>query len=184
MHFRIRQGLCSGDLIVPGHSWPIFLYEGSQFDAADPWKGLLRSALLIMGFKHIFIAPSSVDASELDPSTKGGNAEIHGMKKVTKASLVYVATQVRFALSSATFWSRTDRVTDSHNFYMSLLDVLEDCENSAHVQKLLKWWDRKIFPHSRPDAVVIPDEGSPLDRILQLKMQQGLARAAEVGSGQ
>jgi hypothetical protein len=44
-------------------------------------------------FKHIFTSPSSVD---LDPkATRSGNARIHGMTRVTTASLAYVATQVR-----------------------------------------------------------------------------------------
>ncbi|KAG6809395.1 hypothetical protein H0H92_000405, partial [Tricholoma furcatifolium] len=138
---EVKLGLRSGQLIVPGHSWPRFLYQGLVYDPADPWKGLLKGALLVMAFKHIFIAPSSVDSSDQDVSTKGGNAFIHGMKHVTRASLVYTATQLRFALSSASSWSRTDRVTDSETFYSSLLDALNDPENSLPVAELLVWWD-------------------------------------------
>ncbi|KAG6906277.1 hypothetical protein DXG01_014838 [Tephrocybe rancida] len=178
-----RNGLKKGELIVPGHSWPMFLYEGYLYNHQNPWAGLLRSVLLVMAFKHIFIAPGSVDNGDTDMATKGGNAEIHGMKRVTKASIVYVATQVRFALSSATFWSRTDRNTDSENFYVSLLDTLEDPFNAVHAAELLAWWDRKIFPHSRPDAVFVPVFGSPLDRIRQLQTEQAIAAAAEANGG-
>ncbi|KAG6905006.1 hypothetical protein DXG01_005672 [Tephrocybe rancida] len=109
-------------------------------------------------------------------ATKGGNAEIHGMKRVTKALIVYIATQVRFALSSATFWSRTDRNTDSENFYVSLLDTLEDPLDAVYATELLAWWDR-------PDAVFVPVFGSPLDRIRQLWAEQAIAAAAKANGG-
>lgn len=43
-------------------------------------------------FKHIFTSPSSVDKEA--KATRSGNARIHGMTRVTPASLAYVATQV------------------------------------------------------------------------------------------
>jgi len=43
-------------------------------------------------FKHIFTSSSSVD-QELK-ATQSRNAHIHGMQRVTKASIAYVATQV------------------------------------------------------------------------------------------
>jgi hypothetical protein len=90
----------------------IFLYQDFKYDERDPWKGLLRSKLMItaihysfgkgnlrhahatllQGYKHIFTSPSSV---EKEPkATKSGNARIHGMKATTPASIAYVATQV------------------------------------------------------------------------------------------
>ncbi|KAG6810629.1 hypothetical protein H0H92_011063 [Tricholoma furcatifolium] len=173
---RVKRGLRSGELIVPGHSWPKFLYENSVYNPDDPWRGLLKSTLLVMAFKHVFIAPSSVDSSEPEISTKGGNAFIHGMKQVTRASLVYTATQLRFALSSASSWSRTDRVTDSETFYSSLLDTLNDPGNSLPVAELLAWWDQ-------PDAKFVPAAGSPLERIRQIQVDTGIAQAAAAAAG-
>jgi hypothetical protein len=109
-------------------------------------------------YKHVFTSPSSVDQDE-PRATKSGNARIHGMTSVTKASLSYIATQVsprpisqtvaadhilqvRFALCSTSTFSRTDSVTDSENFYNSLLDLLYDIEEKEEVQDLLQWWDR------------------------------------------
>jgi hypothetical protein len=55
----------------------------------------------IKAYKHIFTSPSSV---EKEPkATRSGNARIHGMTKVTPASIAYVATQV----SSSITCSRT-----------------------------------------------------------------------------
>lgn len=44
---RIKAKLKSGELIVRGDQWPIFLYSNNIYDAEDPWNGLLRSSLLI-----------------------------------------------------------------------------------------------------------------------------------------
>jgi hypothetical protein len=39
----------------------------------------------------------------------------------------------------------------------------------------------KVFPHSRPEAVVIPVTGSALDRILQLQIEEELGNVSESG---
>ncbi|KAG6906041.1 hypothetical protein DXG01_016191 [Tephrocybe rancida] len=180
---EIKRKLESGEKIVAGHHWPIFIYAESVFDANDPWKGLLRSNLLVKAFKHVFISPSSADLVDGVVTTKSGNARIHGMSKVTKASIVYIATQVRFALSSASQWSRSDKVTDSENFYTSLLDTLEDPTHNPRVNDLLKWWNTKIFPHHIPEATLIPVQGSPLDRIRQMAAEAAIAASQAQANG-
>ena len=109
------------------------------------------------GYKHIFTSPSSV---EKEPkATRSGNARIHGMNKVTPASIAYIATQVsgsistlasrqymtslqiQFSLSSSPMFSRTDMATDSERFYNSILDLFEDIEEWEEVNDLLTWWN-------------------------------------------
>ncbi|KAG1759390.1 hypothetical protein EDD22DRAFT_981039 [Suillus occidentalis] len=141
-----KEGLKSGETAVRGDQWPIFLYADHIYDPEDPWKGLLRSDILIFGFKHVFTSPSSVDKEP--KATRSGNAYLHGMKSVTKGSLAYIATQVRFSLSSSSVFSRTDTVTDSENFYHSILDLLEDPAESEEVGDLMIWWTRRVFPNS------------------------------------
>ncbi|TFK21413.1 hypothetical protein FA15DRAFT_597916, partial [Coprinopsis marcescibilis] len=136
-----RDRLRSGELIPSGDQWPLFLYQNYEYDADDPWNGLLRSSLLVTAYKHVFTSPSSVEKSE-NRSTRSGNARIHGMTLVTEASIAYIATQARFALSSSPVFSRNDTVTDSENFYNSLLDLLEDPEEQTEVLALKIWWNR------------------------------------------
>ncbi|KAG1762159.1 hypothetical protein EV702DRAFT_1183121 [Suillus placidus] len=141
-----KQSLKSGETAVHGDQWPMFLYAGYVYDPDAPWQGLLRSNILICGFKHIFTSPSSV---EKEPkATRSGNAYLHGMKSMTKGSLAYIATQVRFSLSSSSVFSRTDTVTDSENFYHSILDLLEDPDKTEEVADLMTWWTWRIFPNS------------------------------------
>jgi hypothetical protein len=53
--------------------------------------------------------------------------------------------QVRFALSSSSVFSRTDTVTDSENFYHSILDLLEDPDEIEKVTDLMTWWTRFVL---------------------------------------
>jgi hypothetical protein len=52
--------------------------------------------------------------------------------------------QVRFSLSSAPIFSRTDTVTDSEGFYTSILSLLDDPDEVEEVTNLLAWWDRSV----------------------------------------
>lgn len=142
---EVKEKLRSGEVGVSGDQWPVFLYAGYTFDPEDPWNGLLRSSILVCAFKHIFTSPSSV---EKEPkATRSGNARIHGMTRTTTASIAYVATQVRFALSSSPVFSRTDTVTDSERFYNSILEILDDPDEHKEVGELLTWWNRQVFPN-------------------------------------
>ncbi|KAH6872022.1 hypothetical protein BKA70DRAFT_1130313 [Coprinopsis sp. MPI-PUGE-AT-0042] len=139
-----RESLRTGTLIIAGDEWPVFLYKDYRCNPQDVWDGLFRSSLLVYAFKHIFTSPSSVDREPR--ATRSGNARIHGMKSVTIPSLAYVATQVRFALSSSPTFSRTDLITDSERFYGSVIDAFLDEREKANVDALLAWWDMQIFP--------------------------------------
>ncbi|KAG2086457.1 uncharacterized protein F5147DRAFT_748607 [Suillus discolor] len=140
---QTKENLRSGEMLVCGDQWPIFLYAQHVYDPEDPWSGLLRSRLLTCAYKHVFTSPSSVDKEP--KAMRSGNAHLHGMNSVTIASIAYIATQVRFALSSSSVFSQTDTTTDSETFYHSLLDLLEDPEESQEVDKLLTC---QIFPAS------------------------------------
>ncbi|KAF8332946.1 hypothetical protein F5887DRAFT_1063780 [Amanita rubescens] len=139
-----RTKLTSGQLAVKGDQWPLILYAKQEFDSEDPWDGLFRSELLVWAFKHIFTSPSSVEKE--NKATRSGNARIHGMTRVTTASLAYVATQLRFALSSTSVFSRSDTSTDSERFYESVCDFLNDPDEKNEVTDLLSWWDCQVFP--------------------------------------
>ncbi|KAF8237427.1 hypothetical protein L208DRAFT_1247256, partial [Tricholoma matsutake] len=168
---EIKNKLWSGKMHVCGDQWLLFLYADLNFDPARPWNGLLKNKLLISAYKHVFTSHSSVDLDE-SKAIKSRNAHIHGMSSVTTASITYI---VHFALSSAGTFSRSDTVTDSEAFYLSLFDLLDDGRERHEVQNLLKWWNRQIFPHLSPKSIPVPVEGSPLDRIGQLRAKKELS---------
>ncbi|KJA13336.1 hypothetical protein HYPSUDRAFT_151695 [Hypholoma sublateritium FD-334 SS-4] len=179
---EIKQKLRTGEFSVSGDQWPIFLYASYQYDENDPWKGLLQSAILVKTFKHIFTSPSSVEREA--KATRSGNARIHGMTSVTHASIAYAATQARFALSSSSVFSRSDTTTDSEHFYSSVVDVLQDPDESHEVNVLLTWWNRQVFPNYTPNSKPV-SKNSALAKIKAKRAaeKQSALRDANMGSG-
>ncbi|KAJ2911745.1 hypothetical protein MD484_g8668, partial [Candolleomyces efflorescens] len=169
---EVKTKLRNKEILPSGADWPRFLYLDEKFEKGDPWKGLFRSRILIQAFKYIFTSPSSTE--DVPRATRSGNARIHGMTRVTPASLAYVATQVRFALCSSSVFSRTDRESDSETFYQTVLELLEDPEEEEEVKELLKFWDQRIFP-AAAHAARIPPQNSALGII---KAKRAAKRAA------
>ena len=75
-------------------------HPGMGFSEASFLFGFVGTCILLafsfpccmQAFKHIFTSPSSVEKE--NKATRSGNARIHGMTRVTLASIAYVATQV------------------------------------------------------------------------------------------
>lgn len=44
---RIKLGLRTGEMLVSGDQWPIFLYIDRKYDPEDPWRGLFRNQILV-----------------------------------------------------------------------------------------------------------------------------------------
>ncbi|KAI0309394.1 hypothetical protein OF83DRAFT_1072108, partial [Amylostereum chailletii] len=137
----VQEKLKTQKIIVPGDQWPLLIFQGYQYDCGQPWKGLLRSDLL--AYKHIFTSPSSVYTNVTETKAcRMGNAHIHGMTEVMGPSIAYAATQIlRFSLQSLSIFSHTDRVSNSEQFYHSLLELFEDPEKKGEIDKLLAWWN-------------------------------------------
>ncbi|KAJ3533868.1 hypothetical protein NMY22_g7155 [Coprinellus aureogranulatus] len=163
----VRTELRSGEIAVTGDIWPAFLYRNHKLSIENPWDGLMKGSLLVSAYKHVFTSPSSVDQEVR--ATRSGNAEIHGMKSVTIASLAYIATLVRNKFAFALLqiltgllagpvlselqrgFCRNDRATDSERFYKSIVDFLTSPSELEEVQELIDWWNRKIFPSHHAD---------------------------------
>ncbi|KZP11713.1 hypothetical protein FIBSPDRAFT_756419 [Athelia psychrophila] len=138
----VKISLRSGERKVPGEHWPSFVYENCRYDPEEPWQGLFRGAFLVLAYKHIFTSPSSVDSET--KATRSGNARIHGMTAVTLPSIAYVATQVRFALSSQSTFARTDSITDTERFYNSIMVLFRNKDELSEVNELTAWWNRYV----------------------------------------
>jgi hypothetical protein len=62
--------------------------------------------------------------------------------------------KARFALSSSAVFTRSDTVTDSERFYNTVVDLLNDPDESYEVDQLLVWWTRYAFP-AIPNVMVV-----------------------------
>ncbi|KAH6891551.1 hypothetical protein BKA70DRAFT_1119957, partial [Coprinopsis sp. MPI-PUGE-AT-0042] len=174
---KIRNGLRSARLVPTGDQWPLLLYLDHSYNPEDPWNGLLRGPLLVKAFKFVFTSPSSVERTD-SHATRCSNSRIHGMIFVTIPSIAYIATQVRFALSSTAVFSRNDFVTDSERFYNSLVTFMQDLEEQVDVRKLIVWWDRQIFPKAESAECPFTMGDSVYTRI---KEKQKNDREAQLG---
>jgi hypothetical protein len=58
MFIRVKEKLRSGEMSVPGDQWPIFVYQGYNYDPEDPWNGLFRSSLLVC-VRKLYLCPGS-----------------------------------------------------------------------------------------------------------------------------
>ncbi|KAF7972040.1 hypothetical protein HWV62_19169 [Athelia sp. TMB] len=138
---NVVEGLQSGVTKLLGEHWPVFIYGDNTCNPEDPWKGAFRGSLLVKMYRHIFTFPSSVDLQE-PKANQSGNVCIHGMTKATLASITYVATQVQFALSSHSVFSRSNCVTDTEQSYNTCMDLFLDKDDLAEINMLLLWWNR------------------------------------------
>lgn len=55
--YSTKNKLRDGIYIVPGDQWPMFLWKDGQYNASEPWNGLLRGQLLIkVGYHRISVS--------------------------------------------------------------------------------------------------------------------------------
>ncbi|KAI0311282.1 hypothetical protein OF83DRAFT_1069090 [Amylostereum chailletii] len=123
-----------------GDHWPVLVYENHTYTPGDVWKGLFHGPLLVKAYKHVFTSPSSAIGDS--KSKKGSNAGKHRMNRVTRASIVYIATLTRFSLQNVAVFSRTDKVADSQRFYTSMTEMLDDPDFMDEVVELVAWWNK------------------------------------------
>ncbi|KAG2338569.1 hypothetical protein BDR05DRAFT_893393, partial [Suillus weaverae] len=142
--------------IVYKNLWLPFMYENYEADAKNLECGLMKSKLLVMAFKAIFMSPSS--ANEVDREGDGTDilennrsrvktcvASIIGMRKVTPRAITYTACQVRFALSCITSWCTVDSDFNYQLFWNNIVDFFEDAPGptvQVRLNRLLEWWTR------------------------------------------
>ncbi|KAG2152122.1 hypothetical protein BD769DRAFT_1648631 [Suillus cothurnatus] len=128
---EMKAKLKSGEIIVTGDQWPLFLYADYHYDPKEPWNGLFRSALLVCALRHIDMSLRSPSSMDREPkATHSGNARIHGMTRVTLPSIAYIAMQIQFMLTSSPVFSY----------------IFEDPDEKQEVDDLTVWWNRQIFP--------------------------------------
>ncbi|KAG1901200.1 uncharacterized protein F5891DRAFT_1187896 [Suillus fuscotomentosus] len=158
---------CTTAFIVSENLWPLFMYQNYEANSGDLERNLMKSKLLVMGFKAIFTSPSSADEADGDGDgadiienncharrqldqvkVKTCVASIIGMRKVTPRTITYTACQIRFALSSITSWRTVDGDFDYEIFWNNIVDFFENAPGPAaraRLNGLLERWTRKVF---------------------------------------
>ncbi|TFK18410.1 hypothetical protein FA15DRAFT_567730, partial [Coprinopsis marcescibilis] len=132
-----RSDLRSGKKVIPGDAWPTFCFKDYVYNDEDPYEGLLKSDLLVTAYRTIFFGASS--HKDNSRTARKGYAEIYGMRSVSIPSLIYIAAQVRFALTDSGSFNKVETISETIAFYNDLLSTIEipDPELDAIVQ----WWN-------------------------------------------
>ncbi|KAJ6552175.1 hypothetical protein B0H10DRAFT_1262269 [Mycena sp. CBHHK59/15] len=125
--------------------------------------GFLKSRYLVKGYKAVFTGPSSAKTNDFEnaplekrPKTtskvlrKPACEIFHMDGKVTPRSIAYIAVIEHFALTSAHHWTPEYYGFSYPQMYNFIVDYFEaPCEGTphkAHVDALLEWWNKQIFP--------------------------------------
>ncbi len=84
--------------------------------------------------------PSSA-ISKVRMAAKNSKGEIHGLTEVTPRTIAYTCVMVRQALSSTQHWATLDGTFDYHQFYLTILKLLNDHEDPWYLD-LLEFWNQ------------------------------------------
>ncbi|KZV79957.1 hypothetical protein EXIGLDRAFT_756582 [Exidia glandulosa HHB12029] len=128
-----------------GSVWPRLLYRNEEMNPNNPWEGLLQHEDLVKAAKTVLIRPSSATSDGGAVSGKRGKAANHGIQQITVGFLCYIASTLRFTLTSYEEYNLSDKGLDVDGFFTSLYDLLIDPEEQEEVERLLQWWNRRIF---------------------------------------
>ncbi|KAH6872019.1 hypothetical protein BKA70DRAFT_1450455 [Coprinopsis sp. MPI-PUGE-AT-0042] len=133
---RMKWALCSEPYTVNAGCWPNVLYQNREIDAQDPWKGFLRSGLLVMIYKHIF-------RLQVTASSRLPGIDLHA----TPASIAYIATLVIAALDV----QDTNTRKRARQTFTVLSHHLYEHQDSG-ARELSRWWDRQLqgLEHPKP----------------------------------
>ncbi|KAG2755824.1 hypothetical protein P692DRAFT_201685111, partial [Suillus brevipes Sb2] len=130
-------------------SFPSFLYEKYTANVDNLEAGLFKGQILVQGYKAVFTSPSS--AKDIEGDGDGADVIINNRRARRAGWGLKVKKHVRFALSSITSWRTIDGDFDYVHFWRSIVDFFErppGREARRRVDKLLEWWNRKVFGSS------------------------------------
>ncbi|KAJ6624451.1 hypothetical protein B0H10DRAFT_2186718 [Mycena sp. CBHHK59/15] len=135
----IRIQLCAGTVPLSKSFFCCIFYFGFNGDPDDVDVGFLKSRYLVK-------RPKTTSKVLCKPA-----CEIFHMDgKVTPRSIAYIAVIEHFALTSAHHWTPEYYGFSYPQMYNFIVDYFEAPREStphkAHVEALLEWWNKQIFP--------------------------------------
>ncbi|KAG8951242.1 hypothetical protein FRC03_012588 [Tulasnella sp. 419] len=174
-----KSKLRSGELVVTHDQWPNFIFADHACpDIEDLPNKVFRGEILVKAFQRVFIGTAT---SGGDKQNNRSLAYKSGLKSVTPASIGYVATLLRSALSSDAILSsgRDDTLPFSYaTFFDGIVDYFNE-EDDEIIADLLSWWNHRIFPGL---SGALKNTGKPSSRELLAK-QRKERRSKAAGSG-
>ncbi|KJA19626.1 hypothetical protein HYPSUDRAFT_204370 [Hypholoma sublateritium FD-334 SS-4] len=143
--------ITAGRLPITAIMLPRFLFPHDHVhDPADIAKDIFRGHVMLRAAKHILQGPTSALEGPGTHRGKQGNAAICSITTLTPHLIAYVATQVRFALSSTPSWVVKDGTFSYADFYRHIVELLdEDDEESSQI---IKFYNHHVFGDKDPNV--------------------------------
>ncbi|KAG6906355.1 hypothetical protein DXG01_014359 [Tephrocybe rancida] len=110
-----------------GKYLPAFLFESVNREPGNVWNGFLRNAILVTAYRHIF----ATDRETLRARAPTLAQRVGQGPQVTLPSIVYVATQVRHALSCSVVFDEVDQRSGSDYSQENMAPGGSDSEHSV-----------------------------------------------------
>ncbi|KAE9405610.1 hypothetical protein BT96DRAFT_988386 [Gymnopus androsaceus JB14] len=145
--------------------WPALLYDLNAFCASNKWKDYLHGKMLLYTVRTIFMLPTSA-LGQQNIKTRGGNAKLLGLSKVSPEMIAYSAVQLWFSLSNLQQYAKMDGLFNFEEFYHFILDsITKGTEKSKKwSNELFQWWDAYVFGDKPPQITTTtndPFENNP-----------------------
>ncbi|KAF9475259.1 hypothetical protein BDN70DRAFT_936024 [Pholiota conissans] len=171
-HASIR----AGRLPITATMLPRFLFPHDHVhDPADMAKNIFRGHVMLRAAKHILQGPTSALEGPGSHRGKQGNAAICGINTLTPHLIAYIATQVRFALSSTASWVTKDGTFSYVDFYRLIVELLDEEDDVS--SEIIKFYNYHVFGAKDPNGNVGPDTPGIEDEYAIIKRQRAAKRA-------
>ncbi|KAK7063419.1 GLOBIN domain-containing protein, partial [Favolaschia claudopus] len=135
----VIASLIGHTLVIDATEFPSFFYPDNQFDADDLQARLFQGPALPRVGRHIWTQP----ASALDPTkaiSRNSNARAHGVSKVTKEMVAYIAARTIISTSN---WDTDDGAFSNIDLFDGIVRLLDD-DTDTWVTETLAWYDEYV----------------------------------------
>ncbi|KAF8549689.1 hypothetical protein OG21DRAFT_564464 [Imleria badia] len=150
--------------------FPTFLWKsnGYNFDPDYMYHGPFEGEFLERVIRHIFTGPSTALGGGPRRSRPNDN-NMQGIDQANAAQIAYAAVQARWGINPKSRWSGKDGDFSYKDFYYSIVDFIENCEDKPWQDKLLKCYNlillnsengRKLDFEQRSRRILEQDEST------------------------
>ncbi|KAJ7865161.1 hypothetical protein B0H14DRAFT_3443125 [Mycena olivaceomarginata] len=168
----VRERLRSSELSI-GESFyiPLF-YKDYKINPDDLEDGLFMSPVLLKGYMTTFISSDTIEEDEnIAPQKrlKSSSRRTGTNKNVTGRSIAYIAVIIYFVLTDAPSWRDQYYNVSLPQMYNFIVDFFESPREGTQarkrVNKLLAWWNKKIFPNHASSATINSSAVASYDKL-------------------
>ncbi|GJE96475.1 hypothetical protein PsYK624_126720 [Phanerochaete sordida] len=154
---KYRADVKTKKITITAKEMPSFLYPEDLYDSGEVDRWLFHSDLFILTYSLVWAGKRSV-ASDTPSGARLGRRPIgYKSKNVTAERVAYVATLLRFSLSSQEVWAEVDGAFSNSHFYSTIRRLFRDDQEWA--TPTLKHIEREVWGALAQDDVQDDSDG-------------------------